>query len=108
MSEGMNLENLDQIISLCHSSSFLSGKSNDWKVTFDWVMYNDKNWIKVLEGQYVNNSNGGQKSEQFNRQLDSNNNVIGGWLQDAIDGYSEEVPDRELPSGCRTILGTTG
>lgn len=51
--------------------------------------------------------NGGQKSEQNNRLINSNDNVIGGWLQNAIDGHSEEVSHRELSSGCRTILGST-
>jgi len=34
-------------------SSFLMGKnSNGWKITFDWIIDNDSNIIKVLEGNY--------------------------------------------------------
>ena len=35
------------------ASKFLKGYNDrGWKATFDWVMENDKNWVKVIEGQY--------------------------------------------------------
>lgn len=35
------------------ASKFLNGDNDrGWKATFDWVMENDKNWVKVSEGQY--------------------------------------------------------
>lgn len=34
-------------------SDFLTGKSKDWKASFDWLM-NPNNFLKVLEGNYSN------------------------------------------------------
>lgn len=37
-------------------SSFLCGEnSHDWICTFDWLFENDKNWVKVVEGNYDDN-----------------------------------------------------
>ena len=36
------------------SSSFLCGKTSDWKANFDWFFENDNNLLKVLEGNYDN------------------------------------------------------
>lgn len=37
------------------ASKFLKGDNkNGWKATFDWVLENANNWVKVLEGQYDN------------------------------------------------------
>ena len=33
-----------------NESDFLSGRSGDWSATFDWFVGNDKNYIKILEG----------------------------------------------------------
>lgn len=35
-------------------SDFLSGRKGKWHATFDWLMKNDDNIAKVLEGQYDN------------------------------------------------------
>lgn len=36
-------------------SSFLRGENkNGWQASFDWVFENDKNWMKVMEGNYSN------------------------------------------------------
>ena len=42
-----------EILKKIELSSFLLG-SNDknWKVCFDWIIENDKNYIKILEGKY--------------------------------------------------------
>lgn len=37
-------------------SKFLKGENNNgWKVTFDWLVENDSNIMKVIEGNYDNN-----------------------------------------------------
>jgi len=36
-------------------SDFLLGKVTKWKVTFDWLIENDTNYIKILEDNYQNN-----------------------------------------------------
>ncbi len=41
------------------NSDFLQGNNNNgWAATFDWVMANPKNWVKVIEGNYDNNRGG--------------------------------------------------
>lgn len=35
-------------------SDFCNGKTGTWVATFDWFFSNDKNWRKVLEGNYDN------------------------------------------------------
>lgn len=39
------------------ASDFLMGDKTDWKATFDWLIANDKNWVKVKEGNYRNEDN---------------------------------------------------
>ena len=44
------------------ASDFLTGRSTGkmgWVANFDWVFENDKNWVKVSEGNYDNNRGGG-------------------------------------------------
>lgn len=37
------------------ASSFLCGDNNhQWNATFDWIFENEKNWVKVSEGNYDN------------------------------------------------------
>lgn len=48
-------QTLRQVFSKVQASSFLNGDNrNQWKATFDWVFENDKNWVKVMEGNYDN------------------------------------------------------
>lgn len=50
-----SLETLEQIFTIMENSEFLKGNNkNKWKATFDWLMINDNNWVKVLEGNYDN------------------------------------------------------
>ena len=36
-------------------SKFLKGDNKrGWKASFDWLFENDKNWVKVYEGNYDN------------------------------------------------------
>jgi len=44
-------------------SDFLCGRSGDkWKASFDWIM-NPNNFIKVIEGNYINNGNGKKENK---------------------------------------------
>ena len=53
MSEIKDLCTMDKIFKKMQASAFLKGNnSHHWKASFDWVMENDKNWVKVLEGNY--------------------------------------------------------
>lgn len=47
----------EKIFTLMANSRFMSGNNNrGWKPTFDWIIENDKNYVKVLEGNYNNNN----------------------------------------------------
>lgn len=42
---------IDIMKEICESS-FLRGDSKDWRVDLDWVIKNDTNYLKILEGTY--------------------------------------------------------
>lgn len=49
------LENLFRKVG---ESKFLNGENNNgWKASFDWIFENDKNWLKIIEGNYDNKGN---------------------------------------------------
>lgn len=43
-----------EIFTRISESDFLSGRTGSWNATFDWLFSNDKNWLKVMEGNYDN------------------------------------------------------
>lgn len=50
-----DLDLLTRIFKKMEASKFLRGdNSRGWKATFDWLFANDKNWVKVAEGNYDN------------------------------------------------------
>ena len=53
-----------QLIEIIKNSKFLLGEAGEWKCSFDWLVDNSTNWLKVYEGHYNNNSNN-QKSTAF-------------------------------------------
>lgn len=56
------LNNIIRAIDIASESEFLKG-SNDsgWKMDFDWLIANDTNIIKILEGKYSNNKNSNEE-----------------------------------------------
>ena len=50
-----------ELISKIKNSKFLTGEAGEWKCSFDWLVDNSTNWLKVYEGHY-NNS---QKNTAF-------------------------------------------
>jgi len=54
MQSWKDLKTVETIFRKIGESDFLSGKTGDWKATFDWVVKNDENAVKVLEGNYDN------------------------------------------------------
>ena len=49
------MEILKGIFLKMEESSFLKGDNRrGWKASFDWLFENDKNWVKVWEGNYDN------------------------------------------------------
>ena len=59
-----DLNVIDVLFYKMQSSDFLKGKNEKkWQATFDWVFENDKNWLKVIEGNYDNKKE--EKKETF-------------------------------------------
>lgn len=47
------LETFAALLTAIGESAFLRGQGGkEWRATFDWLVKNDENWQKVLEGQY--------------------------------------------------------
>lgn len=52
------LNNIIKAIDIASESDFLKGNNDSgWKMDFDWLVANDTNIIKILEGKYCNNKN---------------------------------------------------
>lgn len=53
MKECLFSDNLNQIFTNIANSKFLTGDNDrGWKIDVDWLIANDSNYIKVLEGKY--------------------------------------------------------
>ena len=48
------VEKFMRAISMIPASDFLLGLKGGWKVNFDWLIRNDENIVKILEGRYLN------------------------------------------------------
>lgn len=59
-----NIETLKSVFEKVESSDFCTGKLADskWKASFDWIFENEKNWLKIIEGNYANKK--GSKSKK--------------------------------------------
>lgn len=49
-------ETLSRIEQQIEASSLLRGDKGRWVITFDWLIADDTNWVKVLEGNYNDNT----------------------------------------------------
>ncbi len=50
-------DNIIKAIDIASESDFLKGKNDrGWKMDFDWLIANDTNIVKILEGKYSNNN----------------------------------------------------
>lgn len=48
-----NMDTLRSVFVGMEASEFLRGiNDSGWRASFDWVFENDKNWVKVFEGNY--------------------------------------------------------
>ena len=46
------------------ASDFLCGESDKgWRASFDWLFENEKNWVKVIEGNYDNRTKDNERSD---------------------------------------------
>ena len=55
LKEPMFVNNWEELFMKVKRSDFLTGKNGyDWKVDFSWIIANNNNYVKVLEGKYDN------------------------------------------------------
>lgn len=53
------------IIDKVKNSRFLCGEAGDWKCSFDWLVENSTNWLKVYEGHYDNKTRGNWQGAEY-------------------------------------------
>ena len=54
-----SIETFEKAFKKVQASNFCTGNnSREWKADFDWLIKNDNNMVKVLEGKYDNNGGG--------------------------------------------------
>jgi len=46
------LKDFEEALKQVEYSSFLKGDKSNWKIDFDWIVANDTNYVKVIEGSY--------------------------------------------------------
>lgn len=57
-----SLDEWREIFELCASTPFLCGENDrGWRVNFDWIIENQENAAKVLEGKYQQSGSGGNR-----------------------------------------------
>lgn len=58
-----SMADMQQVFANAEASEFLKGSnSRNWSATFDWMM-NDRNFTKILDGNYRNNGQRGRPSD---------------------------------------------
>ena len=57
MNQGISLEQFERAVEMCALTPFLRGDNDrGWKADFDWLIENDKNLLRVLEGKFDGSS----------------------------------------------------
>ena len=49
---GLSIDKFCSILSAAEKQTFLFGDDGGWKMTFDWLIKNDLNYVKILENSY--------------------------------------------------------
>ena len=69
------METIEKLFRKVSESKFLNGDNDrSWKASFDWLFENDKNWVKVIEGNYDNREHNGGHMERMNTNMTNFNN----------------------------------
>ena len=69
------METSEKLFRKVSESKFLNGDNDrSWKASFDWLFENDKNWVKVMEGNYDNREQNGGHMERMNTNMTNFNN----------------------------------
>jgi hypothetical protein len=84
MTQGVTVEAFARAVMRCANTPFLRGENrNGWKVSFDWLVENDTNLVRVMEGRY---DPAGESSKQPRITLDGVR---------SHDGEYPEIPEEE-------------
>ena len=55
--KNLELSEWEKVFKKMEASDFCCGVNNrGWTASFDWIISNDNNYVKVLEGRYDNNN----------------------------------------------------
>lgn len=85
------LDNIDTVFSNVATSKFLRGETeNGWKCYFDWI-FNPRNFIKILEGNYADNR------ANYSEKQKANNYAMQQFIDDCIARESKLVEEVEKP-----------
>jgi len=78
------IKTFEEICTKMESSNFLKGdNSRKWMPTFDWLLENDNNWVKVIEGSYDNNPGSPKNgSGQGGKQIEDDSRDSRPWEND--------------------------
>ena len=69
------MQTIEKLFRKVSESKFLNGDNDrSWKASFDWLFENDKNWVKVMEGNYDNREPNGGHMERMNTNMTNFNN----------------------------------
>lgn len=59
VTQGLTLAKFEEVVRQCVSTPFLVGENDrGWQADFDWLIENDTNMTKVMEGKYENGGTG--------------------------------------------------
>lgn len=69
------METIEELFRKVSESKFLNGDNDrSWKASFDWVFENDKNWVKIMEGNYDNREPSGGRISRMDTNMTNFNN----------------------------------
>lgn len=69
------METIGELFRKVSESKFLNGDNDrSWKASFDWIFENDKNWVKVMEGNYDNRESSGGRISRMDTNMTNFNN----------------------------------
>ena len=69
------METIEKLFRKVSESKFLNGDNDrSWKASFDWLFENDKNWVKVMEGNYDNRESSGGRISRMDTNMTNFNN----------------------------------
>jgi hypothetical protein len=109
INEGLTLAKFEEAIRRCVSTPFLVGENDrGWQADFDWLIENDTNMTKVMEGKY---GNGGNSGNGAGRNSPNREDRLFAAARDAMASVAnrtvDDSSDGETGGGCGSEdLGT--